>query len=129
LAFPLALLAIPVPALAASPPVSVRCCRSLSKNATGGSGLGGAPLSWLAWALMVLGSSGLLPIILDELDGIKWRVGGSLLSVRALLQGAATASTLIASGSLSAIESRLLRSRPLAALAAQGGGNATRARR
>ena len=67
--------------------------------------------SWLAWALMVLWVSGLLPIILDELDGIKWKVGGSLLSVRALLQGALTAGVvlLIALWISSAIERRLLR--------------------
>ncbi|MDB5931018.1 MAG: MscS Mechanosensitive ion channel, partial [Polaromonas sp.] len=68
--------------------------------------------SWLAWALMVLWISGLLPIILDELDAIKWKVGGSLLSVRALLQGALTAGIvlLITLWISSAIESRLLRS-------------------
>ncbi|MEO5661141.1 MAG: mechanosensitive ion channel domain-containing protein [Polaromonas sp.] len=68
--------------------------------------------SWLAWALLVLWISGLLPIILDALDGIKWQVGGSLLSVRALLQGALTAAVvlLITLWISSAIESRLLRS-------------------
>lgn len=67
--------------------------------------------SWLAWALLVMWVSGLLPVILDELDSIKWKVGGSELSVRALLQGALTAGVvlLIALWISSAIERRLLR--------------------
>ena len=47
-------------------------------------------ISWLAWIAVVLWVSGLLPVILDELDGIKWKVGGSMLSVRTLLEGAVT---------------------------------------
>lgn len=68
--------------------------------------------SWLAWALLVLWISGLLPLILDELDAIKWKVGGSRLSVLTLLQGALTAGLvlLITVWISSAIEVRLLRS-------------------
>lgn len=68
--------------------------------------------SWLAWMAVVLWVSGLLPAILDELDGIKWKVGGSMLSVRTLLEGAITAGVviLITLWISSAIEARLLRS-------------------
>ncbi|MFZ2389698.1 MAG: mechanosensitive ion channel domain-containing protein [Polaromonas sp.] len=68
--------------------------------------------SWLAWALMVLWVSGLLPVILDELDQIKWKVGGSNLSVRTMLEGTLTAGVvlLITLWISSAIEGRLLRS-------------------
>ena len=68
--------------------------------------------SWLAWALLVLWISGLLPLILDELDAIKWKVGGSRLSVLTLLQGALTAGLvlLITVWISSAIEVQLLRS-------------------
>ncbi|MFZ2295546.1 MAG: mechanosensitive ion channel domain-containing protein [Polaromonas sp.] len=68
--------------------------------------------SWLAWALMVLWVSGLLPVILDELDQIKWKVGGSSLSVRTMLEGTLTAGVvlLITLWISSAIEGRLLRS-------------------
>ena len=68
--------------------------------------------SWLAWIAMVLWLSGLLPVILDELDDIKWKVGASTLSVRTMLEGALTAGVvlLIALWISSAIESRLLRS-------------------
>jgi small-conductance mechanosensitive channel len=69
-------------------------------------------ISWLAWIAMVLWVSGLLPVILDELDGIKWKVGGSLISVRTMIEGALTAGVvlLITLWISSAIEGRLLRS-------------------
>ena len=69
-------------------------------------------ISWLAWIAMVLWVSGLLPVILEELDGIKWKVGNSTLSVRTMLEGALTAGVvlLIALWISSALEARLLRS-------------------
>ena len=69
-------------------------------------------ISWLAWIAVVLWVSGLLPVILDELDSIKWKVGGSMLSVRTLLEGAVTAGVviLITLWISAAIETRLLRS-------------------
>jgi small-conductance mechanosensitive channel len=68
-------------------------------------------ISWLAWIAMVLWVSGLLPVVLDELDDIKWKVGNSNLSVRTLLEGAVTAGVvlLITLWISSAIEARLLR--------------------
>jgi small-conductance mechanosensitive channel len=69
-------------------------------------------ISWLAWIAMVLWVSGLLPVVLDELDDIKWKVGNSTLSVRTMLEGAVTAGLvlLITLWISSAIEARLLRS-------------------
>lgn len=69
-------------------------------------------ISWLAWLAVALWVSGLLPVILDELDQIKWKIGGSLLSVRTMLEGAVTAGVvlLVTLWISSAIESRLLRS-------------------
>ena len=69
-------------------------------------------ISWMAWIAMVLWVSGLLPVILDELGDIKWKVGGSLISVRTMIEGALTAGVvlLITLWISSAIESRLLRS-------------------
>jgi small-conductance mechanosensitive channel len=68
--------------------------------------------SWLAWLAMVLWISGLLPMILEQLDDIKWKVGGSTLSVRNMLEGLLTAGVvlLITLWISSAIESRVLRS-------------------
>jgi small-conductance mechanosensitive channel len=111
--FPLAVFKVAMPVLLALAVIrlSVKVLQVAFKNAPVVRALE-RTFSWLAWALMVLWISGLLPIILDELDAIKWKVGGSLLSVRALLQGALTAGVvlLITLWISSAIESRLLRS-------------------
>lgn len=69
-------------------------------------------ISWMAWLAMVLWVSGLLPIILNELDQITWKVGNSTLSVRNLIEGLLTAGVvlIITLWISSAIEARLLRS-------------------
>lgn len=69
-------------------------------------------ISWVAWLSMVLWVSGLLPVLLNELDQISWKIGGSKLSVRTMIEGALTAGAvlLVALWISSAIESRLLRS-------------------
>jgi len=69
-------------------------------------------ISWVAWVAMVLWVSGLLPLLLEELDQISWKVGGTTLSVRNVIEGALTAgAVLIFTLWISAvIESRLLRS-------------------
>jgi small-conductance mechanosensitive channel len=111
--FPLALFKVAIPVLVALAVIrlSVKVLQVAFKNAPVVRALE-RTFSWLAWALMVLWVSGLLPVILDELDDIKWKVGGSMLSVRALLQGALTAGVvlLISLWISSAIETRLLRS-------------------
>jgi small-conductance mechanosensitive channel len=68
-------------------------------------------VSWLAWGATVLWITGLLPLILDELDDITWKVGGSTLSLRNLIEGTLSAVlVMILSLSLSSvIESRLLK--------------------
>ena len=68
-------------------------------------------ISWLAWLAMLLWVSGLLPVMLEELDGIKWKMGSSTLSLRNLLEGALTACVviLITLWISSTIESKLLR--------------------
>jgi small-conductance mechanosensitive channel len=69
-------------------------------------------ISWFAWGGVVLWVSGLLPVILNELDQITWKVGDNNLSVRTMIEGALTASVvlIVALWISSAIESRLLRS-------------------
>jgi small-conductance mechanosensitive channel len=68
-------------------------------------------ISWAAWLAMVLWVSGLLPILLVELDQIRWSVGGSTLSLRTLIEGALTAGAvlLITLWISAGIEARLLR--------------------
>ena len=68
-------------------------------------------LSWLAWLAMVLWVSGLLPVVLNEMDEITWKMGAGTLSLRGLLAGLVTASAvlILTLWVSSAIETRLLR--------------------
>jgi small-conductance mechanosensitive channel len=67
-------------------------------------------LSWFIWIAMVLWITDLLPLVLDELEAIHWRIGGTNVSLRSLIEGALTAgAALVLTLWLSAtIESRLL---------------------
>ena len=69
-------------------------------------------ISWVAWLAMVLWVSGLLPVLLEELDQITWKLGGSTLSVRTMIEGALTAAAVLifTLWISAAIEARLLRS-------------------
>jgi small-conductance mechanosensitive channel len=69
-------------------------------------------LSWMAWGAVVLWLTGLLPLILEELDQIQWKVGTSHLSLRTLLEGGLTAGLvlLLTLWVSSAVEARLLKS-------------------
>lgn len=68
-------------------------------------------VSWGAWLATVLWITGVLPIVLDELDEITWKIGASKVSLRNLIEGTLSAVlVMILSLSLSsALESRLLR--------------------
>ncbi|OSZ74881.1 mechanosensitive ion channel family protein [Hydrogenophaga sp. IBVHS1] len=68
-------------------------------------------ISWVAWLAMVLWVSGLLPVILAELDDISWKIGATTLSLRTLIEGAVTAGAvlILSLWVSSAIETRLLR--------------------
>lgn len=66
--------------------------------------------SWLMWLGAVLWITGLLPVILDELDDIGWKFGSVKLTLRNMIEGGLTAAlVLVAALWISAaIESRLL---------------------
>jgi small-conductance mechanosensitive channel len=68
-------------------------------------------ISWIAWGAMVLWISGLLPLVMEELDQISWKVGTSTLSVRKIIEGSLTASLvlIITLWISSALEAKLLR--------------------
>ena len=68
-------------------------------------------ISWVAWAAMVLWVSGLLPLVMEELDLISWKVGNSTLSVRKIIEGTLTAGLvlIITLWISSALEAKLLR--------------------
>ena len=67
-------------------------------------------VSWVAWIAVVLWITGLLPLLLQELDAITWKLGGTQVSVRNMLEGAITAvlAMLLALWVSSMLESRLL---------------------
>ena len=48
-------------------------------------------VSWLAWVAMALWITGLLPLILHELDSISWKIGSTHITVRNLIEGAVSA--------------------------------------
>ncbi|WP_156392378.1 MULTISPECIES: mechanosensitive ion channel family protein [unclassified Roseateles] len=66
--------------------------------------------SWVVWLGAVLWVTGLLPIILDELDGIGWKFGAVKLTLRNIIEGGLTAALVLvlALWVSAAIESRLL---------------------
>jgi small-conductance mechanosensitive channel len=68
-------------------------------------------ISWLAWLALVLWVTGLLPLVMGELDDINLRVGGATLSARKIIEGTLTASLvlIISLWISSAIEAKLLR--------------------
>ena len=69
-------------------------------------------ISWEAWIAVVMWISGLLPLVMEELEQIHWRVGSTRLSVRNIIEGGLTAGAvlILTLWVSSAIESRLLRS-------------------
>ncbi len=69
-------------------------------------------LSWAGWVGMVLWVTGLLPLLLQDLEDITWKVGSSTMSVRTLLEGTLTAGLMmiVALWISSGIDGWLLRS-------------------
>ena len=68
-------------------------------------------VSWIAWIAVVLWLTGLLPLLLRELDGITWALGATSISLRNVLAGAVTAVTVLvlALWLSSVFEARLLK--------------------
>ncbi|MBN8487291.1 MAG: mechanosensitive ion channel [Burkholderiales bacterium] len=67
-------------------------------------------ISWLVWAGMVAWVTGLLPELLAAMEEIHWKMGGSTVSLRTLLEGTLSAGVvlIVALWISSAIEARLL---------------------
>jgi small-conductance mechanosensitive channel len=68
-------------------------------------------ISWVAWAAVVLWVTGVLPLVLDALDDVRWKVGAAQVSLRNLVEGTVTAGLVlvIALWIAAAIEKQLLR--------------------
>jgi small-conductance mechanosensitive channel len=67
-------------------------------------------VSWVVWGAMVLWVTGLLPLVLTELDAVQWKLGGASVSLRSLLEGVLSALVVmvVALWVSAAIEQRLL---------------------
>jgi len=44
-------------------------------------------VSWLAWIGVVLWVTGVLPVVMEELDGVAWKMGATTISLRNLIEG------------------------------------------
>ena len=68
-------------------------------------------ISWLAWIAVVLWVTGLLPMLLDAMDDVKWKVGTANISLRNVVEGTLTAGLVmvLALWLSAAIEKQLLR--------------------
>ncbi|ODU96142.1 MAG: mechanosensitive ion channel protein [Rubrivivax sp. SCN 70-15] len=67
-------------------------------------------VSWLAWIGVVLWITGVLPLLIDQLGDIRWKIGNTEVSLRHMLQGALTAVVvlILALWISSALEKKLL---------------------
>lgn len=68
-------------------------------------------VSWLAWIAVVLWITGLLPLLMAELDTVAWKVGASRISLRNIVEGSVSAVLvlMLALWLSSVLEARLLR--------------------
>ncbi len=67
-------------------------------------------VSWLVWVGLVMWLTGLLPLVLAEMEQLRWKLGGAEVSLRALVEGAlsAVAVLVVALWVSAAIEARLI---------------------
>jgi small-conductance mechanosensitive channel len=67
-------------------------------------------ISWVVWIALVLWVTGLAPLLLAEMDGIHWKLGGADVSLRSLLEGALSAVVVlvVALWISAALEARLM---------------------
>ena len=68
-------------------------------------------VSWAAWAGVVLWVTGILPVLLDAMEDIRWKIGATHVSLRDMLEGAFTGALvmMLALWVSAAIEKQLLR--------------------
>lgn len=68
-------------------------------------------VSWIAWLAVVLWITGVLPLVLEAMDEIRWKVGGAQISLRNAVEGAVTTGLVlvVALWISAAIEKQLIR--------------------
>lgn len=52
-------------------------------------------LSWLAWIVVVLWVTGVMPAVLEQLDGVRWKIGSAQISLRNMIEGSLTAAVVM----------------------------------
>jgi small-conductance mechanosensitive channel len=67
-------------------------------------------ISWLAWIAVVLWVTGVLPVVMDAMDDVSWKLGTGRMSLRNVVEGSLTAGLVmvIALWVSAAIEKKLL---------------------
>ncbi len=68
-------------------------------------------VSWLAWLAVVLWVIGVLPLLLDAMEDLHWKIGSARVSLRDVVEGLVTGAVLmmLALWASSAVERHLLR--------------------
>ncbi len=68
-------------------------------------------VSWVAWIAVVLWITGVLPPILEQLEGVTWKMGGASVSLRNMIEGAISAGVVmvLTLWLSSALEKKLIR--------------------
>ena len=68
-------------------------------------------ISWVAWVGVILWVTGVLPLLLEAMDDVSWKIGGARVSLRNVIEGTVTAGLVmvLALWVSAAIERRLLR--------------------
>ena len=86
-------------------------------------------LSWLVWIALVLWITDLLPIVLAQLEILHWKIGGSDVSLRSMLDGLLTAlvALVLVLWLSAAIEAKLLSAKRVNMSVRKMAANATRA--
>ena len=86
-------------------------------------------LSWGVWIAAVLWITGLLPLVLAEMEALSWKIGGAQVSLRSLIEGAlsAVAVMLVMLWLSSSLEARLMRAGTVHLSVRKMAANATRA--
>jgi small-conductance mechanosensitive channel len=52
-------------------------------------------LSWLAWIVVVLWVTGVMPAVMEQLDGVRWKIGTAQVSLRNMIEGSLTAAVVM----------------------------------
>ena len=52
-------------------------------------------ISWLAWIAVVLWVTGVLPMVLDAMDDVRWKIGTAQMTLRNVVEGTITAGIVL----------------------------------